>query len=392
MFDEGRDDEPDDLGPLLPPEDRLWRHPSEVGRTAAPETPTEEEGRRRFPWSVSLLSAVAGATAALGVVLIVGGLTTRVVERDVVERVGVQPAGTVPTSFETGGLPEIANSLTPAIARVDLGEGASASAIVLRDDGVLLTTAHGLGEREQVPVALSDGEVLEAEVVGIDPLTDVAALRLERDPLAPAPVADDAEVAVGDPAIVMTAATGGQTAPSVTVGVISAVGERLDGVAEHVLHGLIRTDAAVVPSASGGALLDATGAVVGLVTVAGDAAATVGYAVPIDTAREVVDELLADGTADHGWLGIEGGDLGATRAAELAVPGGVRVDAVTGDSPAEAAGLVEEDVIVSVDGEPVASMSDLVVLLRTRDAGDRVDIGYYRGSEPQRCTATLEPR
>lgn len=391
MFDEGRDDEPDDLGPLLPPEDRLWRHPSEVGRTAAPADAAEPTGRRRFPWSVSLLSAVAGATAALGVVLIVGGITTRVVERDVVERVGVQPAGTVPTSFETGGLPEIANSLTPAIARVDLGEDGSASAIVLRDDGVLLTTAHGLGDREEVPVALSDGEVLEAEVVGIDPLTDVAALRLERDPLAPAPVADDAEVAVGDPAIVMTAATGGQTAPSVTVGVVSAVGERLDGVAEQVLHGLIRTDAAVVPAASGGALLDASGAVVGLVTVAGGAA-TVGYAVPIETAREVVDELLVDGTADHGWLGIEGGDLGATRAAELAVPGGVRVDAVTADSPAEVAGLVDDDVIVSVDGEPVASMSDLVVLLRTHDPGDQVDIGYYRGSEPQHCTATLEPR
>lgn len=394
MPNDGGDDEPAEFGPLLPPDDRLWRHPSEVGGAAASGPPPEPHTEsRRFPWTVSLVSAVAGATAAVGVVLIVSGLTTSSGVDETPDPAPAEVVGTLPAAFRTGGVAEIADALSPAIAAIEVADGSTATGVVFRDDGLLLTTAHGLAGREQVTVTLSGGEDLPGQVLGTDAWTDLAVVQVEQDGLTSIPLGSSDGVAVGDPAMAMAAPVRGGNAPTVTVGVVSALGERLDPEGAPALHGLIRTDAGIGPEATGGALLNPTGALVGIITTSGaEEVVGVGYAVPVDIAREIAGQLAADGHARHVWLGIEGGDLTAEGADQLGVPGGVEVARVAEDSPAAAAGLASGDVIVGVAGAEVASMSELVVQLRDQNPGDEVAVDYLRSGLPATAEVTLAER
>jgi S1-C subfamily serine protease len=154
---------------------------------------------------------------------------------------------------------------------------------------------------------------------------------------------------------------------------------------------MIQTDAPIAPGSSGGALLDNTGAVIGITTaiaVTEVGAEGLGFATPIDLARSVADDIIETGSAHHVWLGIEGIDLDHATADELSVAGGARIHKVVDGSPAALAGLEEDDVIVSVEGEDVESMSALIVALRSHDPGDKVHIGYVR--DGQRGTMVLE--
>jgi S1-C subfamily serine protease len=400
VFDEGREEQPD-MGPLLPPDDRLWRHPSEMGRAqpppqAGPPTASgsgDDGSGRRFPWALSLVSALAGATAALGVVLIAGGLSGSDLERPAAEPVGSQSPSTIPASVRPGGIAQIADAFGPALARIELPDDATASGVLFRDDGLLLTTAHGLGDLEVVPVVLADGERLDGAVLGTDQWTDLAVVRITHEGDA-AIVGSSAEVVVGDAALVMAAPLGASTAPTVTVGVVSALEEAMASGAR-TLRGLIRADAGIAPEASGGALLDEEGNLVGIVTVPPDhEPAGVGYAVPVDLARQVADDLVEHGRARHVWLGIEGADPEGGQAGT-----GVVVDEVAPDGPAEEAGLHPTDVIVAVADEPVGSMADLVAELRRHEPGDEVEVEYLRGEpgaepadEPADVMVTLAER
>jgi S1-C subfamily serine protease len=395
--DDGGDDEQPELGPLLPPDDRLWRHPSEIGgppAAAGPGGEQESATPRRFPWTISVVSAVAGATAAVGVVLIFSGLSSRSgVDVTASPPPSAEVVGTLPTAFRSGGVAEIADALTPAIAAIEVEDGSTATGVVFRDDGLLLTTAHGLGDREQVTVTLSGGEDVPGEVLGRDPWTDLAVVQVERDGLTSIPLGSSEVVAVGDPAMAMAAPVQGATSPTVTVGVVSALAQRLDPENAPALHGLIRTDTGIGPEATGGALLNRTGALVGIITTfAAEQVVGVGYAVPIDTVREIAGQLAADGRARHVWLGIEGSDLAPEGATQLGLPGGVQVERVAEDSPAAEAGLTAGDVIVAIGTAEVASMSQLVVQLRDQNPGDEVVVAYLRDGLPLTATVTLAER
>lgn len=392
MFDEGREEDPPDVGPVLPPEDRLWRHPSEMGSGRNPGPPpvaptassASSPPERAFPWGLSLVSAVAGATAALGVLLIAGGLGSSTVERRIAEPVGEAAAiRAVPASVRPGGVAEIADAFSPAIVRVELGDGDAATGVLVDDQGTLLTTAHGLDDLAVVPVVLDGGERIDATLVGTDTWTDLAVLQVQHDGAA-APLGSSALVAVGDPALVMAAPLGSSTSPTVTVGVVRALEDAL-AMGEQTLRGLIRADAGIVAEASGGALLDERGALVGIVTLPPGAERTgTGWAVPLDLAQRVAQDLLAHGHARHVWLGIEGRDAPAE--------GGVVVEAVSDESPAAEAGIEVQDRIVAVGGEPVASMADLVTQLRSHDPGDQVDVDYLRDLQPATVPVTLAER
>jgi S1-C subfamily serine protease len=154
---------------------------------------------------------------------------------------------------------------------------------------------------------------------------------------------------------------------------------------------MIQTDAAIAPGSSGGALLDGAGSVVGITTAIAVSDAGVeglGFATPIDIARSVADDLIVSGKAVHVWLGIEGRDLDATSAAARGVDGGAVVVDVVGDSPAATAGLATDDVIVAISGTPVRSMSALVIALRDRRPGDRIDLEVLR--QDDRSTVDVE--
>jgi S1-C subfamily serine protease len=158
---------------------------------------------------------------------------------------------------------------------------------------------------------------------------------------------------------------------------------------------MIQTDAPIAPGSSGGALLDDGGAVIGITTaiaVSDVGAEGLGFAVPIDIARSVADQLIKTGKVTNVWLGVEGNDLDGATANDLDVDGGALIGRVKAGSPAEQAGLTPRDVVVAVDGKPVGSMGALVVALRSHRPGDRVTLHVLRDGKRQEMPVTLAER
>jgi S1-C subfamily serine protease len=384
------DDDGDELDPprpLLPPDDRLWRHPSELrahgpAATALAERPGHGRG---IPWAVVLVAGLSGAVLAAGVLAVTGVISPRVVERQVVEKVAVTPVVSTPMLQDDGGVEAVARRLSPAIVRLDVEQRdriATGSGVIFRDDGMVLTSAHVVAGAREVAVQLADGRDLRGRVVGRDGVTDVAVIDIDGDDLPVAVLGSAQGLQVGAPAVAIGSPLGLRGGPSVTTGVISALDRTIEPPEGDPLHGMLQTDAPIAPGSSGGALVDTSGAVVGIVTaVAGDAGGRFGFATPIDLAHRVAVQLLEGGRARHGWLGVQGSDLTPAEAAALGVDRGAVVRHVDRDGPAAAAGIGRDDVITRVDDEEVDSMPDLVVEMRERDPGDEVTIGYWRDGE-----------
>ncbi len=396
------DDAEDDVvggGAPLPPDDRLWRHPSELrehglgGRAVVPAAPPVH---RLLSWPAALAAGVTGAALAVGVIAVTGALSPRVVERSVVEKVAVSPVVSSPVVRGERGVVAVAERLRPAIVRLDVERAdgsATGSGVIFRDDGLVLTSAHVVLDTTAISVVLTDGRRLDGRLVGIDVATDVAVLDLEGDGFPVAVLGTSEGLEVGSPTIAIGSPLGLAGGPSVTTGVISALDRRVDAPGGEPLHGMIQTDAPIAPGSSGGALVDANGAVIGITTaVASDAGGRFGFATPIDLAHRVARQLLETGRMKHGWLGVEGTDLGADVAREIGVEGAALVRAIADGSPAADAGLQPGDAITEVDGEPVTSISALVVALRAHDPGDDVLLGYWRAGRHDEALVTLADR
>lgn len=391
-------DDPVDFRPPLPPEDRIWRHPSEVAASAARPTTghpsavtTRRSGDRN---TVALVAAAAliGATLSIGVVAALGGFDarTRVVER----QIAVQPV----TSTAGDGIHAITERTSPSVAGVYVSRGAevgTGTGIVIRSDGYLLTTATLVRDVDSVDVRLKDWPMMPAEVVGVDEATDLAVLRIDADDLETATLGSAAGVRVGHAAIVMGHADGGDWSASIDRTVVSAIDRRLRTAGGSVLHGMILLDNAPEPASNGGPLLDAGGAVIGIASAVPAADAqdrAYGVATPIDVAVHTADQLIEFGHVRRVWLGIEGVDLDATAASTMGVPGGAQIQGVIEGSPAAAAGLAAGDVIVGLDDTVVGSMSQLIALLRNRGPDDAVVLHIRRGAEVLEMTAVLAER
>lgn len=393
------DDDPDDdlsgSGPLLPPEDRLWRHPSELSLAGPDPTGWLVDGPApaRPVWGVALGSGMVGALVAIAAVaLFADGAGTRIVQREVIERVAV-------TSVDVGltarppGVVDIAARVSPAIARVDVAGARSGSGVLFRDDGYLMTNAHVVEDGGDVIVVLADGEEHEGEVVGLDHETDIAVVHVDGERLPTAVLGTAEGLQVGETAVAIGSPLGLRGGPSVTAGVVSALGRRVDrSDGEPALHDMIQTDAPIQPGSSGGALVDATGAVVGITTaiaISEVGAEGLGFATPIDLARAVAEDIVATGEAHHVWIGVEGMDVDA---GDDGPDHGALVHRVLPGSPAAEVGLAEGDVIVAVAGRDVATMSALVVALRRQRPGDEVEVVYVRDGRPRTVTVTLEEK
>jgi S1-C subfamily serine protease len=158
---------------------------------------------------------------------------------------------------------------------------------------------------------------------------------------------------------------------------------------------MVQTDAAISPGSSGGALVDASGAVIAIPTAIGVSdvgAEGLGFATPIDVARSVAEDIITTGRAVHVWLGVQGSDLDPRTAGDLGVDGGARVEEVVDGSPAAEAGVVPTDVIVAVEDEAVASMASLVISLREREPGDEVALDVVRAGDHHRVVVGLVER
>jgi serine protease Do len=294
----------------------------------------------------------------------------------------------------------IAERLSPSVAnlrvsrRVRGGRRAvgGGSGVVITPDGFMLTSAHVVAASDgKVDASFVDGREVSAEVVGADPLSDLAVLRSDAADLAPATLGDAEQLRVGQ--LVVAIGNPNGFAGSVTAGVISALGRSLpvrSRAAGRIVENVIQTDAALNPGNSGGALADGHGCVVGINTAV--AGVGLGLAVPInETTRKIIGALMRDGRFARAYLGIAGGSrpLPPRLARELGRAACVEVVEVVAGSPAATAGLRPEDLIVDVGGTPVEGVDDLQRLMAGELIGSRVPATVVR--EGVRLTVELVP-
>jgi S1-C subfamily serine protease len=383
--DDGLEDEP--AAPLLPADDRLWRHPSEVAGHAVQARARSRRDPRLIP--VIALTSSISVLLTLGVVAGIRPVRTKFA----VEQVAA-PAPPNAQAMNVSDVVGIAERLRPAIIQVsaEMTDGARrGSGVLYRTDGLLLTAHHVVDGARAITVTLDDGSAFSARVIGGDPDTDIAVLDLDGDDdrFDVARLGTSTGLKVGQAAITIGSPAEGATGPVVSVGVISATGQAVESEGRQLLD-MIQTDDALTAGCAGGAVVDAAGVVIGIaaMNVSKDGG-TNGYATPIDVARIVADQLVTHGRVTRGWLGVEGDTVGAERAKELAIPGGVVVKAVREGSPAKQAELDAADVIVAVDGERLESMTDLVIELRMRRPGDTVALDIVRGGEQKTVKVTL---
>ena len=392
------DDEP--VSRWVPPDDRLWRHPSEVSAVGTVGGGARRSlGRTPKPWSVALLAGMIGSMLTAAMIAAAGGFSQEAPPRNTVENVAAPlPVGAVNTVSPLTSVESIAERVRPSIVQLEVdgksGAG-SGSVIVLRSDGYILTNNHVVEGASDITVVMADAKEVDAEVIGGDPDTDVAVVKVPRD-LPPATLGSASALKVGQPAVAIGSPLGLAGGPSVSVGVVSALGRQVEGRAgSKALVDMIQTDAPIAPGSSGGALVDGRGSVIGVTTaiaVSEVGAEGLGFATPIDIARDVADQLITKGKVTHVWLGIQGEDLDASTAQELGVDGGARVRDVSRDSPADRAGIQKQDVITHIGEKPVTSMGAVVVALRTKKPGDRIQLQLRRDGKPVTVEVELAER
>jgi serine protease Do len=284
----------------------------------------------------------------------------------------------------------VAERLSPSVANLRISRrvrggrvlAGGGSGVVVTPDGFMLTSAHVVANSDgAVRASFVDGSEFEAKVVGTDPLSDLAVLRVSDGGLTPAELGDAESLRVGQ--LVVAIGNPNGFAGSVTAGVVSALGRSLpvrSRAAGRIVENVIQTDAALNPGNSGGALADGRGCVIGINTAV--AGVGLGLAVPInETTRKIIGALMSEGRFRRSYLGIAGGarPLPPRLARELSRTECVEVVDVVDGSPAAAAGLRPEDLIVDLNGQPVEGVDDLQRLMAGELIGEQVVLNTVRG-------------
>jgi S1-C subfamily serine protease len=281
----------------------------------------------------------------------------------------------------------VAEALIPSVASLRImrqmggwSAGGAGSAVAFTPDGYLVTSAHVVAGTDRGTATFVDGTEREFRVVGRDPLSDLAVVRISDGALTPATLGDAARLRVGQLVVAIGNPLG--FAGSVTAGVVSALGRSLatrDGRTSRLVDNVIQTDAALNPGNSGGALADSRGRVVGINTAV--AGIGLGLAVPIDDhSRRILGSLMHDGRVRRAFLGVVGGSrpLPPRLAGEVGRRQGLEVVQLLDGSPAAAAGVRPGDLILDLDGRPVEGVGDLQRLLDGEAVGRRMDVRVAR--------------
>ncbi|HEX3481941.1 MAG TPA: DegQ family serine endoprotease [Kofleriaceae bacterium] len=264
------------------------------------------------------------------------------------------------------------------------------SGVIVSPDGIILTNNHVIENAETIRVALKDGRDLEAKLVGTDPASDVAVLRVDQKRLPAIEVADSAKSRIGDLVLAIGNPFGiGQT---VTMGIISAVGRANMGITDY--EDFIQTDAAINPGNSGGALVDMDGKLVGINTAIASQTGGyqgIGFAIPSNMAMQVETEILHSGKVTRGWLGVAVQDVtpDLAKAMDLTPHHGVLVSDVTHDSPATKAGVQRGDVITAIDGTAIHDAGQLRTVIALAGKNKRVAVAIERRGKPMTIEVTL---
>jgi S1-C subfamily serine protease len=257
------------------------------------------------------------------------------------------------------------------------------SGFIFAPDGLILTNSHVVHEADTVQVTLDDGVELEADLIGDDPDTDLAVIRVSGPALPVVPLGDSSRLKPGQVVIAVGNPFGFQH--TVTTGVVSAVGRSLRAQTGRLMENIIQTDAALNPGSSGGPLLTSAGVVIGVNTAIIHGGQGLSFAIPVNTAKRVIAGLLRDGRVRRSYIGIGGQSTNIPRHVmwrhRLRGTGGVVVISVAPGGPAAHAGVRDGDILVEFNGQPLASVDDLHRLLTDEQIGQRVPVTLLRSGE-----------
>jgi len=291
---------------------------------------------------------------------------------------------------------QAADTISPAVVNIEVRPHASAvrepvraqphatgSGFIFTPDGYILTNSHVVHGAGRVDVTVSDGRKMRADLIGDDPETDLAVLRISAGDLTAAPLGDSNRIRVGQLVIAIGNPYGFQC--TVTAGVISALGRSLRARSGRLIDNILQTDAALNPGNSGGPLVSSRAEVIGVNTASIMPAQGLCFAIAINTAKFVAGRLIRDGRIVRGYIGMAGQNVQLPRRLvhfhKVAVPSGVMIASLEPGSPAEDAGLKSGDIIVQFSGKPVASIDDLQRLLSSEGVGVATEIKVVRATE-----------
>lgn len=312
----------------------------------------------------------------------------------------VQPPGTPISETRNTAAVRAAQAVGPAVvgitnkaySRKVLVEQGTGSGVIFDANGYIATNNHVVENAQELVISLADGRVLTGRVLGADPATDLAVVKVEAAGLPVAALGDSDSLLVGEPAIAIGNPLGLEFKGSVTAGVISALNRSIE-IGERKFK-LIQTDAAINPGNSGGALVNADGVVVGInsakISVPG--VEGIGFAIPVNTARPILQSLIDKGKVVRPYLGV--GILDRSSAAaygyDLSIDKGVYVAKVAKNGPAGKGGLREGDIVLKVAGVETNSVADLRSAVDAQPIGSRVELLIVRGGREQNLSVLLE--
>jgi serine protease Do len=325
-----------------------------------------------------------------------------------------QAGGAAPSTVRDEGLsvPEIVARLAPSIVRVQT-ESATldifgrttpstgvGTGVIIDTDGHIVTNNHvvtlGTGDTpaDHITVTLSDQRTLTATIVGRDQPTDLAVLKIDAGGLTPAVFGDPGRQQIGETVVAIGFALDLKGGPTVTRGVLSAKGRTIDE-RPYEINDALQTDAGINPGNSGGPLVNANGEVIGINTAIIKSAQSIGFSISAALVKPTMETLISAGKIERAYLGV--GTVDVTKAIaqnfDLPVDKGIAITAVGDGTPAQEAGLRQNDVIVKVDGQDVTNNGDLLAILAKHRAGDTVSIEFFRGGNDRKTTdVTLDAR
>ncbi|HLH89426.1 MAG TPA: trypsin-like peptidase domain-containing protein [Xanthobacteraceae bacterium] len=293
---------------------------------------------------------------------------------------------------------DVVETVSPAVVRLDVRsaergrQGGSGSGVIVSPDGLVLTNSHVAGGNARIRATTADGQSLTAQVVGDDPDTDLALVRINESVTLPfAPLGDSRRLKRGQLVIAIGNPLGFES--TVTAGVVSALGRSLRARTGRLIDDLIQTDAALNPGNSGGPLVSSHGRVVGINTAIIMGAQGICFAIAANTAKHVLGELIRHGRVRRGYIGISAAQTRLPRRirniAGLTQESAVVVSGVEPSSPADRAGLVAGDILLALDGQAVTGADDLIRLLTGDKIGHGMEVDLLR--EGSRKQLTLRP-
>jgi putative serine protease PepD len=356
----------------------------------------------------SLRKVIAPAAALLAAGLI-GGLASvaayEAIDTDTTAATATTPAATataepVASSRSTSSITRVVSDVLPSVVEVHV-EGTSdsnpfpgvpspsvqalGSGWLFDEQGHVVTNEHVVEGADKVTVAFQDGTEVSATVVGSDPSTDVAVLKLESVPAGAEPLqlGSTSALQLGDPVVAIGSPLGLQG--TVTAGIVSGLHRDIEAPNQFTIDGAVQTDAALNHGNSGGPLLDLTGRVIGMnAQIASETGANtgIGYAIPVETVRSIAEQLISSGKVEHAYLGVRVGDA----------DGGAELAEIVSGGPADKAGLESGDLVTEVDGEAVSSGEDLRLAVENHKPGEEMTLTVKRDGDTKTITVTLGTR